>query len=240
MGSIVGIADERPAHNVTLRSFYLDSSEVTQEEWVLIFGNNPSYFSENPAAGERQEKRPVEKISWYDALVYCNLRSKIEGFTPCYSIDGTSDTEQWGKVPEISNIKWNNVTCDWDADGYRLPTESEWEYAALMGEQEKNNSWNSDTSDNMTHETCKLRADKNGISDLYGNVWEWCWDWYTSYPVTPQENPHGPAKPDLTEGRTGRGGAWNAAASDCSLHFRNCGSPASRYNFIGLRVARNG
>lgn len=248
MGSLVGMADERPVHTVTLSNFYIDTFAMTQESWLKIMPTNPSYFGTNPSPSENQLRRPVERVSQYDAFIYCNKRSIKEGLTPCYVINGTDDTQKWGTPPIFSNKTWNSVICRWNADGYRLPTEAEWEYAARGGHLASNHhnfhitdeeSWHKNNSGMITHAVGLKKPNVLGLHDMFGNVWEWCWDWYTSYTEDSAVNPRSDAgdKPDVD--RIGRGGAWNAEPSDCTPFFRNGGSPSARYSFIGFRVVRS-
>lgn len=139
---------------VTLeRAFYMCDHEVTQKEYKDIMGTNPSKFKANPDKGEIQENRPVERVSWFDAIEYCNKRSIKEGLTPCYRANDSTDTSKWGIEPTADTSKWGikptmtirkegyifnqstwfEVECDWNANGYRLPTNLEWEYAASAG-----------------------------------------------------------------------------------------------------------
>ena len=230
---------------VTLSSFWISPYEVTQEEFVSVMtGNkngieaNPSRFQgeeKPPAEGEVQERRPVEKVSWYDAIVYCNLLSIKEGLTPCYTIKSSTDPAAWGTSPTSTSAEdyadWDEVTCDFDADGYRLPTEAEWEYAArggkagisdgsweywYSGSNTKDDvAWYYDNSDRKTHEVGKKQANALGLYDMSGNVFEWCWDWYGGYPSGTED----PAGPDTGSDRVGRGGGCGYGAQLCVVSY---------------------
>ncbi len=218
MGSFNGNIDERPVHKVTLNGFYMCNHEVTQEEWETVMGNNPSYF--------KGESRPVETVSWIDVINYCNNRSLLEGRNPCYSFDN-----------EI-------YVCDFTANGYRLPTEAEWEYAAKDGQKSqdksltKNNNlnnfaWYNNNSEGFTHKVMQKQSNELGLYDMSGNVYEWCWDWYDNYDYKDQENPTGA---NTGKSRVVRGGSWNYSEEYCYTNIRDYETPNLKYNYIGFRV----
>ena len=251
---------------VTISSFWISPYEVTQAEFASVMtGNqngieaNPSYFqgdTKPPAEGEVQERRPVECVSWYDAIVYCNLLSIRNGLTPCYTIKGSTNPADWGTSPTSDSVgdyaKWKSVTCNFDANGYRLPTEAEWEYAARGGKPgitdgSWNNTysgsntaddvaWDDDNSDGKTHEVGKKQANALGLYDMSGNVREWCWDWYGSssgYPSGTED----PAGPDTGRSRVIRGGDYRYTSS-CAVSDRNNPLPYSRSG-DGVRLVRS-
>lgn len=253
-----GYNDELPTHTVTLSPFYISKFEVKQAEWIAVMGSNPSNFT-----GDLN--RPVEKVSWYATLVYCNKRSIAEGLTPAYTINGSTNPTAWGTIPATNNATWNNVVCELGANGYRLPTEAEWEFAARGGvstpdylysggDTVGNVAWYQTNSGSTSHTVGQKIANALGLYDMSGNVQEWVWDWYGLYNSSSAINPTGPIS-NADNRKVIRGGSWNSkgvytpGSTDVRLVFRNYGTPddtegakgeAKVYNErLGFRVVRS-
>jgi len=203
MGSATGEPDEAPVHEVHVDAFLMDRCEVTQQQWARLavqsewLAADPSHF--------KGADRPVEMVSWDHAALYCNVRSRDEGLQPCYD-------EETGK-------------CNFEADGYRLPTEAEWEYACRAGSQTdyhfgadprslEQHAWYAENAAKTTHPVGKKKPNAWGLFDMHGNVAEWCNDLYAEhyYATSPTENPRGPSE---GEQYVLRGGAWNCTAAAC-------------------------
>ena len=202
MGNDNGNADEAPAHEVTVGPLAMDKYEATQDQYAAFQIPNPSHF--------KDPRRPVEQVRWSDAALFCNERSRAEGLGPCYD--------------EVT------FACDFEAAGYRLPTEAEWEYAAQAGtttdydfgndaRQLKSHACFSDNSGDKSDLVGKKKPNRWGLCDLYGNVYEWCHDVYTD---TYNAEPRGPGK---GEKRVLRGGSWNSGAEACRAAARYADLP---------------
>jgi formylglycine-generating enzyme required for sulfatase activity len=206
MGSSQGNPDEAPPHLVKLSPFLMDKYEVTQEMFAKAQLPNPAHWSD--------PQKPVERVRWRDAKQYCNERSLLEGLKPCYN----EKTPEWDRDPT--------------ADGYRLPTEAEWEYAARAGtglaydfgaaEKLRQYAWFADNADQKTHGVGQKAPNRWGLCDLYGNVSEWCEDAYslTYYRGSPAVDPPGPPSTGKDVQRVMRGGNWKASADMCRATFR--------------------
>ena len=200
-----------PPHQVTLSAFYMGKYQVTQAQYQEVMGINPSFFISAPAAGDIQRRRPVEMVTWYDAVEFCNKLSIKEGRTPAYTISGRNPATGY----PIMNA---DVTAHWNANGYRLPTEAEWEYACRAGTTtayntgntiNNNTGWYYANSGDKTHEVGKKPPNAWGLHDMHGNLWEWCWDSSGPYTGNAQTNPHGPDNGTaFTVRRVWRGGSW--------------------------------
>ena len=227
-----GAHDNKP-HSISLSAYFIGETEVTQELWQAVMGNNPSRFkgSSNPPDGdEEQGKRPVENMDWYKAISFCNELSKACGLEPCYT---EIDSEE------------NIAVCDFNKNGFRLPTEAEWEWAAMGGKDYKwagtdseselgNYAWYYANSNDKTHQVKMKSPNGYGLYDMTGNVHEWCWDWYGSLSDVLPPNYTGAASGNM---RVMRGGNYHASKLYALRAYRAPVKPHENYDIGGLRVA---
>ena len=216
---------------VTLNSFKMCKFEVTQEQFELVMGYNFSSFGSYITEGEVKGKLPVENVSWFEAVLFCNRLSEIEGLTPLYTMAVNQNTGY-------------AVTADWTNNGYRLPTEAQWEYACRAGtttdwfcENEDdldNYAWFQENAGSMPHQVGKKLPNDFGLYDMHGNIWEWCWDVWGAYPTEPQTDYLGVSSGDS---RVWRGGCYFDAANNIKSTWRSSNPQAYRMNDIGFRVS---
>ncbi|MBM4131320.1 formylglycine-generating enzyme family protein [bacterium] len=225
-----GGRDDEQQHMVTIsRRFFLATYEVSQAQWQAVIGNNPSFLYDCPDC-------PVERVSWYEAIAFCNALSQAMGFEPAYTIRDTV------------------VTWDPDADGIRLPTEAEWEYACRAGTASVFHTGDCLSTDQanylgydpqkgcpkglwrgQTVEIGSFPPNAWELHDMHGNVSEWVWDRHAHFGPEPARDPRGPATgPE----RVIRGGSWHELGRNCRSAVRHKAFPAQRFRHVGLRLAR--
>jgi formylglycine-generating enzyme required for sulfatase activity len=224
------------------KPFVISKYEITQEQWISLMGkdNNPSFYEGS--------NLPVEQVCWFQAVDFCNKLSIKEGLIPCYTIFMNG-------AQGLCDLK-TTVTWDRNANGYRLPTEAEWEYVCKAGVYTDiyNGSitevdckftdilldkiaWYCNNSQGKLHQVGTKEPNKFGVYDMSGNVNEWCWDIYGEYPHTNVTDPIGLRTGDI---RVVRGGSWNDPSFFCRSSFRAySGYPYVKYRTIGFRIVRN-
>jgi len=232
-----GAWDDEAQHEVTLTTpIEMMTTPVTQAHWLRIFRANPSSFKGHLG-------RPVDTVSWYDAVAFANALSIADGLPPAYFLSEEIGTLVGGDYRCSAQLAAESpyLTCGW-----RLPTEAEWEYACRAGSttaryngsdsgQLDEIAWFQGNSAKTTHPVGGKVPNAWGLHDMLGNVWEWCWDWYDDYPGTVTD-PVGPASGSL---RVARGGSWNIDASNTRAAPRNRYGPGTRGNLVGFRLVRS-
>ncbi len=200
------------------QNFEMSKTEVTQELYASVMGVNPSNF--------KGANNPVENVSWYDAIYFCNKLSVAKGYEPVYSVNGNTNIKAWNYTPHQGNSISGEITQNTSANGYRLPTEEEWQYAAKGGQDYfyagsnkiDEVAWYNGNSNNKTHPVAQKKANVYGLYDMSGNVWEWCW----------------------ISGRSGYscGGSWYGYPNDCNVSSSDYSAAGYQYNSIGFRIVR--
>ncbi|MEI6819357.1 MAG: SUMF1/EgtB/PvdO family nonheme iron enzyme [Verrucomicrobiota bacterium] len=248
---------DAPTHTVTVSAFYMAKNLVTKADWdtVRTWATSNGYMDLAAGSG-KASSHPVQRVSWWDGIKYCNARSQKEGLTPVYMVNSA-----------VMKIGTTAPTVNWAANGYRLPTEAEWEKAARGGLSGKRFPWGDTISQsqanysaysgfsydlsgavNNYHPTYatgstpytspvgSFAANGYGLKDMAGNVWQWCWDWYGTYDTASPTDPRGVSSGSF---RVGRGGSWYNGAYGCRVAFRGYFDPSVTYYDFGFRVARS-
>ena len=236
MGSADGLSDDQPVHTVRItRPFYVARYAVTFEEYDR-FCEDTIGQNKPDDNGWGRGNRPVMHVTWYDAVAYCNWLSEKEGLTPCYSGKGRA------------------TECEFSANGYRLPTEAEWEYAARGGQKSQGYryagsdnpddvAWYIGNSGGQTHPVGQKQPNELGLYDMSGNLFEWCWDWYGEdyYASSPSSDPTGPPAPRTTIpwelNRVRRSGSWRENSDTIRTTYRSI-DYASYVGDNGFRLVR--
>lgn len=255
--SLDGLTDA-PVHSVNVSTVYLFKTEVSKVQWsqVRTWALNNGY-PDLVAGYPSSANSPAMSVSWYDVVKWCNARSEMEALTPCYYTDGAQTT-----VYKTGQVDVTNAMVRWDANGYRLPTEAEWEKAARGGFSGRRFPW----GDTITHNEASYYSSSSypydvsttrgihpdyltpvgffatngfGLSETSGSVWEWCWDWYDAsfYGSSPASNPMGPA---TGSNRARRGGAYQSFAHRTRCAHRDLETPTLLHPTQGFRIARGG
>jgi formylglycine-generating enzyme required for sulfatase activity len=251
-----GYSWELPVHTVSVSAFYMEQNLVTKAQWDVVYtwALTNGYSFDNAGSG-KAFNHPVQSVSWYDCVKWCNARSEKEGLVPSYTVSGS-----------VYRTGQNSPVCNMNASGYRLPTEAEWEKAARGGLSGKRFPWgdtithsqaNYFSSSSYSYDVSPTRgynptygtgatpytspvgsfaANGYGLYDMAGNVLEWCWDWNGAYGSGAVSDPTGPASGSY---RVYRGGRWYSNAYDCRVASRyNC-DPTYSGNSVGFRCARS-
>ena len=228
--------------------FKMSAKEITQKQYEKVMGENPSWHQRsnedlwyqiiNEDLDDERKKQlkntsnnPVECVSWYDAIYFCNKLSKEKGHTPVYAVDGNTNPDRWGYTPHQGSEIKGEITQDLTANGFRLPTVEEWMYAARGGHYYKysgsNNldevGWYYNNSGRITHPVAQKKANGYGLYDMSGNVLEWCWD----------------VDPDGSDDRCCCGGGYVAHDDDCEVYSRDVNDANAFGSLMGFRIVCN-
>lgn len=254
---LVGYSSELPVRAVQVSAFYMEKNLVTMEMWNVVRAWGLTHGYGDVPGAAKGVNHPVQTITWFQAVAWCNARSEKDGLAPCYTV---FDEIYRGGSPM-------SPVCNWSANGYRLPTEAEWEKAARGGRIAESFPWGNTISNananfnNIGGESYQtgstgynpiwgtgstpytspagsFAANGYGLYDMAGNVWQWCWDWYAPYSAGSQTDPRGPASA-LGSHRVNRGGGWSSYARFCRVAMRLGETPSMWYSNVGFRVVRS-
>ncbi|HOG20408.1 MAG TPA: SUMF1/EgtB/PvdO family nonheme iron enzyme, partial [Salinivirgaceae bacterium] len=266
--------------SVITKPYSLSKYQITRQQFLDVMGEDPSDIGSATSYYD-----PVQMVNWYHAIAFCNKLSLLEDLSPAYTVSGVSDWENldYSSIPINLNRDWDAATCNWDATGYRLPTEMEWMWAAMGADQDaregvkqgeiNETGYTKDyagqgyglgtsvddyacySCSNIQNIICpdffyegteavgKKLPNELGLYDMSGNVWEWCWDWWDSYPTDTQADYKGidfelSTNDVVPPSRVLRGGSRCGDGSDCSVAFRLCHFPYFQSDTFGFRVLR--
>lgn len=233
--------DDNAANTSSVSAFSLGVFEVTQGQYKKVMGNNPSKF-------QGDDNRPVLGLNCYDCLVFCNRLSKLQGLTPVYSVKGSTDTETWGTPPEKEDQEWNAAVCNWEANGFRLPTNDEWLWAVMGAQDARNKSfpgsdgansildyaWTEENAAKTTHPAGSKKPNELGFFDMSGNAPEWLWDYRTKIPDVAHQDYRGSESGQF---RSTRGGDY-MNASKWALITGEASASSPEYRTGGLRLVK--
>ncbi len=243
----------RPVRNIKINSFFMKETMVTFKEWKIVYewalNNGFTFVYDNMSMGAHKdecgnkthtENEPVASLCWYDAVAWCNAASIKENLTPCYYTN-----QNYSEIYKGGKIDIKNEWVKWEVDGYRLPTEAEWEYACRAGSVTKffwgdnvsdDYAWHEPNSSGKTHPVREKSPNKFGLYDICGNIWEWTWDWLADYDVNDLDNPKGANKGDekvLRGNSFNFGGGWHMPSA-----YRTTEPPHVNKSHLGLRVLK--
>jgi len=253
--------DANAANTSFVSAFSMSAHEITRAQFARFMGTDPTDATYSSGRAD-----PVQMVNWYHAIAFCNKLSIAEGLPPVYTIGGSTDPAVWGAVPLSDNSTWNAAVCSWSANGYRLPTEMEWMWAAMGAPADGQNggtnasgyskafagsdgsnsldayAWYTTNSNSKTHPVGTKLANELGLSDMSGNIREWCWDYsdngtWPNYAISGVHSDYRGA--GTGSSRVIRGGGWNAIGVPLAVANRSYTNPNVQGYYSGFRVARS-